>query len=116
MKILSAVFAAVLLLGSAVATLSADPMTHAQRRHWDHKHPRRHQVLHRLHHQKARIEHKEADGKMTDAQGNAILRQDQSIHQEEKADAAENGGHITKAEQGSLNQQENQTSGEIHNQ
>jgi hypothetical protein len=116
MKFLKAAVAAVLLLIGTASLLSADPASPAARKHWDKKHPRRHQVLHRLHNQKSRIKAKEADGKMTKAEGNKIERQDQTIHQEEKADAAENGGHITKGEQKSLNQQENQTSNEIKNQ
>ncbi len=49
------------------------------------------------------------------AQGNKIKSQDHQIRQEERSMASQNGGHITKQEQRTLNKQENHTSREIKN-
>ncbi len=100
-----------LLVTSLLALFAANAL--ADETTFDQNHPRRAQVNSRLANQNARINAKEASGKMTDAQGNKIKRQDHQIRGEERAMASQNGGHITKQEQKTLNQQENHTSNEI---
>ena len=97
-----------LLAASLLALFATNAM--ADKATFDKNHPRRAQVNSRLANQNARINAKEASGKMTDAQGNKIKRQDRQIRGEERAMASQNGGHITKQEQRTLNQQENRTS------
>jgi len=80
---------------------------------WKAEHPRRAEVNHRLHNQNARINEGLKTGKLSSQQAQALHQQDRQIRQEERADAAQNGGHITKAEQQQLNQQENALSKQI---
>ena len=100
--------AATLLLGSAVGALAADKETK-----WEKAHPRRDQVNDRLANQNRRIHKEVQEGEMTKAQAANLHGQDRQIRTEERAMAAQNGGHITKAEQKALNQQENGVSREI---
>ena len=93
----------------AAATPAATPSN------FDKTHPRRAQVNSRLKNQNARVDNKVADGKMSQDEANKIHGQDKAIHNEEKADAKANGGHITKAEQKHINKQENHVSKEIKN-
>ncbi|MDP9108164.1 MAG: hypothetical protein M3N23_03720 [Pseudomonadota bacterium] len=80
---------------------------------WEKNHPRRDQVNDRLHNQNRRIKEEVKEGDMTKAQARALHRKDRQIRREERAMASQNGGHITKAEQGVLNQQENAVSKQI---
>ncbi|MGO9114563.1 MAG: hypothetical protein ACLP9L_35555 [Thermoguttaceae bacterium] len=80
---------------------------------WNAEHPRRAEVNHRLHNQSARIKEGLKTGKLSSQQAQALHQQDHQIRQEERADAAQNGGHITKSEQKQLNQQENALSTQI---
>ncbi len=48
-----------------------------------------------------------ANGAITDKQAARLDKQDEKIKKEEQADAAANGGHITKGEQRDMNRQEN---------
>jgi hypothetical protein len=88
----------------------------ADKASFDKNHPRRAQVNGRLNNQNARINAKEANGTMTKAQGNQLKHNDRQIRGEERAMASQNGGHITKQEQKTLNQQENRNSQAIKNQ
>jgi hypothetical protein len=72
--------------------LSANALAESK---WDKQHPRRDQVNDRLAHQNARI------------------KRDRQIRREERLMAGQNGGHITKQEQKTLNQQENAVSKKI---
>ncbi len=83
---------------------------------WAKNHPRRHEVNHRLANQNARIDRKVADGQMTRGQAAQLHHEDHQVRQEERAMASQNGGHITKQEQRTLNAQENGISHQIHNQ
>lgn len=95
----------------SVATLAS----HAQTRvsDWDKSHPRRAEVNARLKNQNQRINRERAEGELTPAQAATLHREDRQIRQEERAMAAQNGGHITRQEQRVLNQQENQVSRQI---
>ncbi len=81
--------------------------------HWQQTHPRRTEVNDRTALQRARVNEKVDSGKMTAAQGAQIKHEDHQIHQEERDMASQNGGHITKQEQHTLNQQENGISNQI---
>ena len=82
---------------------------------WQKDHPRRTEVNSRTKNQNARIDHKVADGQMTQGQANQLHKDDHQIRQEERDMASQNGGHNTKQEQRTLNQQENAVSRDIHN-
>ena len=103
----TAAVAAVTLIGAA-GTALADNDTK-----WQKDHPRREQVNNRLGHQSRRINTERREGEITKAQAQKLHAEDHAIRQEERAMASTNGGHITKAEQRALNQQENQVSREI---
>jgi hypothetical protein len=95
------------LLGSAIATNSFAATR------WEKTHPRRDQVNDRLERQNARIHHEVKEGDLTKSQAAALHKDDRQIRGEERAMASQNGGHITKAEQKVLNQQENAVSKQI---
>ncbi|WLI91772.1 hypothetical protein Q4S45_08470 [Massilia sp. R2A-15] len=80
---------------------------------WEKHHPRRDQVNDRLANQNKRIRAEVKEGDLTKAQAAGLRRKDRQIRQEERAMASQNGGHITKLEQKTLNQQENAVSKEI---
>lgn len=80
---------------------------------WQKNHPRREQVNNRLARQNYRIYDQVKDGDLNKQQAYALHEQDHQIRQEERLMASQNGGHITKLEQSTLNQQENHVSQEI---
>ncbi len=104
-----AIVAAALLATS----LSAMAQTPPAQDSFDATYPRRAEVNARLANQNARINQERASGQITGAQAKQLHAQDHAIRTEERADAAVNGGHITKAEQRTINHQENQQSREI---
>jgi small-conductance mechanosensitive channel len=73
---------------------------------WQKAHPRRAQVNQRLQNQKNSINQDVKAGTMTKQQAAQLHKDDRQIRQEERDMAAQNGGHITKSEQHTLNQQE----------
>ncbi len=89
--------------------------SYAQQSQWDKDHPRRAEVNGRLANQNQRIDAKVADGQMSKAEAAKLHKNDHQIRQEERDMAAQNGGHITKQEQQTLNQQENANSRKITN-
>ncbi len=96
---------ALLIAGSAGAASGATD--------WQKQHPRRAQVNGRLATQNRRIHHDVQNGTLSSGQAAALHREDRQVRQEERAMASQNGGHITKAEQRVLNQQENAISRQI---
>ena len=80
---------------------------------WAENHPRRAEVNARLGLQNWRINQEFREGEITAGQAHALHAQDRFIRAEERFDASFNGGHITPAEQRSLNQQENGVSRRI---
>ena len=80
---------------------------------WEHNHPRRDQVIDRLHRQNMRIRDERREGGLTGQQARSLHAADRSIFRQEQADARANGGHITKSEQHALNQEENGVSKQI---
>jgi hypothetical protein len=108
--------AALLFVGGSAAILSAaEAPAPASAPVAKPHHPRRHQVNKRLKRQNKRITAKEKAGKITPAQAKALRQNDKDVRAEEKDMAAQDGGHITKQDQGALNQQLNQNSKEIKN-
>ena len=105
-KLLSttAIAAFVLLLGAGTAQAETQ---------WQKDHPRRAQVNHRLNNQNRRIHNEVKDGEISKGQAAAEHHEDHQIRQEERDMASQNGSHITKQEQKTLNQQENGVSQQI---
>lgn len=105
MNIKSALLVSVLLAtGAGLCTTAHADTT------WQKKHPRREQVNSRLHRQDRRIHHEVKEGELSHGQAAALHKDDRKIRQEERDMASQNRGHLTKREQRTLNQQENQTS------
>jgi hypothetical protein len=80
---------------------------------WQKDHPRREQINQRLANQNARIKTEVKEGELTKSQAAALHKEDHQIRTEERLMASQNGGHITKQEQKTLNQQENAVSKQI---
>jgi len=80
---------------------------------WDKDHPRRTEVNKRLENQNARVKKEVKEGEITKAQASQLHQEDKQIRQQERAMAAQHGGHITKQEQKQLNQEENAVSRQI---
>jgi len=99
--------AAVCILASAHAT---NALAESQ---WDKDHPRRAEVNGRLANQNQRIKNEVKDGQISKGQAAQLHSEDHQIRQEERDMASQNGGHITKQEQRTLNQQENGVSRQI---
>jgi hypothetical protein len=98
---------AVLLLGNmAVSTFAAEGQ-------FDKDHPRRAEVNKRLKNQDKRINKEVKEGEITKGKAAKLHKEDHQIRKEEHIMASQNGGHITKQEQKTLNQQENAVSKQI---
>jgi hypothetical protein len=95
----------------ALSALTANAM--ADESQWQKDHPRRTEVNSRLNNQNKRINQEEKSGQITKGQAKQLHSEDHAIRSEERTMASTNNGHITKSEQRSLNQQENQVSGQI---
>ena len=100
----SIVFTTGLALGVSTSALAGQ---------WTKDHPRRAEVNSRLENQNRRIDKERKEGEITKGQAQELHREDQQIRQEERDMASQNGGHITKQEQKTLNQQENAVSRQI---
>jgi hypothetical protein len=81
---------------------------------WQKDHPRRTQVNKRSNNQKRRINQGVKNGTLTKQQAGQLRKENRQTRQEERDMAAQNGGHITKQEQKTLNQQENKESRQIY--
>ncbi|WP_028222704.1 hypothetical protein [Paraburkholderia oxyphila] len=109
MRTLPVYLAAIATLTLAFAgTASASTSTH-----WDATHGRRVEVNHRLANQDRRIHNEVREGEMSHAQAARLHRDDHQIRQEERLMASQDGGHITRADDRALNQQENHVSRQI---
>lgn len=98
---------------SFAQTAAAPAASTAKKEEWREHHPRRAQVNARLANQNRRIHQEVKEGEMSKARAAKLHREDRQIRQEERDMAAQNGGHISKAEQHVLNQQENKVSKQI---
>src|SRR5438105_1471957 len=92
-------------LGALAGVAMADTDTK-----WQKNHPRREQVNERVANQNNGIHQEVKQGDMTKAKAAQLHRDDRTIRKEECTMARTNHGHITKAAQKALNQQENQLS------
>ncbi len=100
----AAIAAIALLIG--VGTAQAETQ-------WQKDHPRRTEVNSRLKNQDRRIHNEVRKGEISKTQAHEEHHEDHQIRQEERDMASQNGGHITKGEQKTLNQQENGVSHQI---
>jgi len=101
---------AIALVACFTAAAAGSAMAETQ---WEKAHPRRDQVNDRLQHQNKRIRKEVKEGELTKAQAAKLHKDDRQIRQEERDMASQNGGHITRQEQRTLNQQENGVSKQI---
>ena len=97
------------LIGAASSAMAAEPKDTT----WQKNHPRREQVNNRLANQNKRIKTEVKEGEISKSQAAALHKDDRQIRKEERLMASQNGGHITKQEQKTLNQQENAVSKQI---
>ncbi len=104
------VIATASLLALSLAALSASS---ASAMGWRASHPRRAEVNARLNHQDHRINAERRSGEITAAQAHDLHAEDRGIRSEERFDASNNGSHITRSEDRSLNKQENAVSHQI---
>ncbi len=81
---------------------------------WQNNHPRRTEVNKRLENQNKRINQGVQNGTLNKGQAHQLKQNDRAVRGEERAMAAQNGGHITKQEQRTLNAQENKNSRKIY--
>lgn len=103
--LLTAVMGTALSLGIA-ATASADTM-------WQSHHPRREEVNNRLNNLDHRISVERSEGELSTRQVRTMRAEDRTIRTQERFDTGFNNGHITRAEQRALNQDENGLSRQI---
>ena len=101
---------AVILAAAVTAAFAGSALAETK---WEKEHPRRDQVNDRLGHQNKRIKQEVKEGEMSKQQAAKLHKEDHQIRQEERDMASQNGGHITKQEQRTLNQQENKVSRQI---
>ncbi len=104
----AALFAALGMTQAASAGHSGAPAAT-----WAEEHPRRDEVNDRIENQEARISKDLSEGKITPSQATTLRAEDKTIRGEEQSMAKTDGGHITKADQKSLNQQLNYNSKQI---
>jgi len=102
-----------LILSATALLIGLTGAARADETKWDKEHPRREEVNKRLENQNDRIHKEVKEGEMSKAKAARLHKEDHQIRQEERAMASQNGGHITKQEQATLNQQENAVSRQI---
>lgn len=95
------------IAGAAVAVGSASASP------WNWHHPRRAEVNHRLAAQDMRINRDYRDGRISLRQAHYLHAEDRTVRHQERFDARFDRGHITRADQRGLNQDENGVSRQI---
>ena len=98
------------LFGAAGAIATAGA---ASANPWDLHHPRRVEVNHRLAAQNMRINRDYRDGRISLRQAHYLHAEDRMVRHQERFDARFDRGHITRADQHALNQDENGVSRQI---
>ena len=98
------------LFGTAGALVTASAAS-ANPRDWHH--PRRAEVNHRLAFQDRRINHDFRNGRISFRQARYLHGEDRMIRHQERFDAHFDRGHVTRADQRALNQDENGVSRQI---
>jgi uncharacterized protein HemX len=81
---------------------------------WQQNHPRRAEVNSRLRNQFGRINAGVRDGQLTQGEAHQLRSEDRSVLHQERQYAHFDDGHISRAEQGVLNQDENHISQQIY--
>jgi len=102
-----------LVMAGFITSVGLSPV-YADETAWQKSHPRRTQVNKRLLNQNRRINQGVKSGTLTKTEAGQLHKEDHQIRQEERDMASQNGGHITKQEQRTLNAQENKVSGQIY--
>lgn len=105
-------FTRLVSIASTTALLLAPLSAHADQ--WQKDHPRRAQVNSRLRNQNARIHQGVKSGKLSHGQAAQLHAEHHAMRAQERADAAQHGGHITKSEHRQLNREENAESKQIY--
>lgn len=98
------------LFGTAGALVLAGSASAAP---WNWHHARRTEVNHRLSAQDMRINRDVRDGAISPRQARYLHTEDRTIRHQERFDARFDRGHITRADQRGLNQDENGVSRQI---
>ena len=111
---MSLIFRRIVAVSIGSLFVAAAATAFAAETQWQKDHPRRAEVNGRLANQNKRINQEVKEGEMTKAQAAKLHKDDRQIRKEERAMASQNGGHITKQEQRTLNSQENQVSRQIY--
>ena len=99
-----------LLAAAGVAVVAP---TAAVAANWGAHHPRREQVNDRLQNLNRQIRQERREGDLSKSQAQALRKEDRTIRAEERDMAKLDKGHITKADQRLLNQQENELRSDI---
>ena len=99
-----------LLAAAGLAVIAPAP---ALAGNWGAHHPRREQVNDRLRNLDRSIRQERREGDLTKMQARSLRKDDRTIRDEERDMAKLDNGHITKADQRILNQQENELRGDI---
>jgi hypothetical protein len=81
--------------------------------YWERHHPRRDEVMDRLHNQNLRIRDERREGEINGYQARGLHAEDRAIFRREQREARVNGGYITKGEQHHINRELNGVSGQI---
>ena len=105
--------AGLVVVAGFITSVSLSPVQ-AGETTWQKNHPRRAEVNQRLANQNKRINQGVKNGTLTKSEAAQLHKEDRQIRQEERDMASQNGGHITKQEQRTLNQQENKISRQIY--
>ena len=103
----------ILMAGAAAVILGSGFSASAFANTWQANHPRRVEVNHRLGNQDHRINREFRTGQISGARAARLHREDHAVRHEERAMASLDHGHITRADQRALNQQENHISRQI---
>jgi hypothetical protein len=101
------------MLAIALATLGMSATAASAESYWQASHPRRAEVNERLAYQNYRIDRGVADGRINRYEARRLHAEDRIIRHEERFMARFDGGHISRAEQRALNQQEDAVSRQI---
>ncbi|MDE2181625.1 MAG: hypothetical protein KGJ78_01250 [Alphaproteobacteria bacterium] len=80
---------------------------------WQDNHPRRAEVINRVHKQNMRITQEHHEGRLTVRQAMLLRAHDRTVFHQEQRDARFHDGHITKMQQHRLNRELNKNSRKI---
>jgi hypothetical protein len=101
------------MIAIALAAVGTSMTSASAESYWQATHPRRAEVNGRLAYQNYRIDRGVADGRISPYKARRLHAEDRTIRHEERFVARFDGGHISRAEQRALNQQENAVSRQI---